>query len=440
MLTQGALAIIRRLEQDGFEAFAVGGCVRDWLRGVTPDDVDITTNATPDQMTKTLAAFHLIPTGLQHGTVTVLANGERLEVTSYRTDGTYSDGRHPDSVTFTSSLENDLARRDFTVNAMAYHPDKGIVDPFDGRQDLKNGILRCVGDAPTRFTEDALRMARLVRFMSVLGFEAAPDTAQAAHALCTRLDLVAAERKRVELMKLLVGDTFLQAALTFPDVLCRLVPALTPLVGFEQHNPHHDFDVYTHTVRAVHAAVKDPTVRLAVLLHDLGKPATFFFDEQGIGHFYGHPAVSETLAKEVLTDLRFDRATIDGVLPLVRAHDTPIHDDRKQIRRFLSKFGKDTFLRLLQVKEADATGCRLNSLPPDFDAVRATVEDIYREQECLTLRDLAVNGKDLLALGIPTGPALGTILDHLLNAVLEERCANDRDALIKLAKECADNV
>ena len=440
MLSQGASAIIRQLEHAGFEAYTVGGCVRDLLLGITPDDIDITTNATPEQMMKVLSAFRLIPTGLQHGTVTVLAEGESFEVTTYRTDGTYSDGRHPDNVSFSASLEEDLARRDFTVNAMAYHPEKGLIDPFGGQEDLKNRLLRCVGNPTTRFTEDALRIARLVRFMSVLGFHAESDTARAAHTLCDRLSLVAAERKRVELMKLLVGGSFSQVALSFTDVLCRLVPALTPLVGFEQHNPHHEFDVYTHTVRAVAHAVQDPVVRLAVLLHDIGKPATFFLDEQGIGHFYGHPPISETLTKTALTDLRFDNATIEAVLPLVRYHDMPIHNDRKQIKRRLSKLGKETFLRLLHVKEADAMGCRENSLPPDFRAVRELVEDIYREQECLTLRDLAVNGKDLLALGIPAGPSLGYLLGFLLEAVLDERCANEHDALITLVKERAKDV
>ena len=440
MLSHGALAIIRQLEQAGFEAYAVGGCVRDLLLGITPDDIDITTNATPEQMMNALSAFRLIPTGLQHGTLTVLAEGDSFEVTTYRTDGTYSDGRHPDRVSFSTSLEEDLARRDFTVNAMAYHPEKGLIDPFDGQKDLKDRLLRCVGDPATRFTEDALRIARLVRFMSVLGFCAEPDTARAAHTLYERLSLVAAERKRVELMKLLVGDGFLQVALAFPDVLCQLVPVLTPLVGFEQHNPHHEFDVYTHTMRAVAHAVSDPVVRLAVLLHDIGKPSTFFYDENGIGHFYGHPAVSEALAKQTLTDLRFDNATIDAVLPLVRSHDKPIPNDRKQIKRRLSKYGKETFLRLLHVKEADAMGCRENSLPPDLSAIRELVEDIYREQECLTLRDLAVNGNDLLTLGIPAGPLLGNLLSYLLEAVLDERCANERDALITLAKERMQDV
>ncbi len=431
---------IQALEEAGFAAYAVGGCVRDACLGLTPHDYDLCTAALPEQTEAVFAGEKLVLAGKKHGTVGVVTDGGVVEITTFRTEGNYTDCRRPDEVKFVKSLKEDLARRDFTVNAMAYHPEEGIVDPFGGQQDLKDHVLRCVGDAHTRFTEDALRIARLVRFASVLGFHVASDTAHAAHTLCGRLSLVAAERKRVELMKLIVGDNFLQVALTFPDVLCRLVPALSSLVGFAQHNPHHEFDVYTHTVRAVHAAVKDPVVRLAVLLHDLGKPATFFLDEQGVGHFYGHPAVSETLAKEALADLRFDNATVEAVLPLVRAHDKPITDDRRQIKRYLSKLGKDTFLRLLHVKEADAMGCRENSLSPDFSVIRELVDEIYREQDCLTLRDLAVNGNDLLALGIPAGPALGHILGHLLDAVLDERCDNEYDALTALAKECAENV
>ncbi len=440
MLSNAAYTIIKQLNQAGFEAYAVGGCVRDLLRGVTPDDIDITTGALPEQILAVFHDRHVIPTGLKHGTVTVLLDGEAFEVTTYRTDGTYSDGRHPDYVTFSASLEDDLARRDFTVNAMAYHPDKGVIDPFGGMRDLNAKILRCVGDPEARFTEDALRIARLVRFMSVLKFDCDPLTADAAHKLCPRLDMVAAERKRVELMKLLVGDGFLRVATAFPDVLCRIVPVLAPLCGFEQHNPHHSFDVYTHTVRAVHAAAKDPIVRLAVLLHDIGKPRTFFRDEQGIGHFYGHPAVSEELAREALHALRFDNATTQTVLQLVRHHDAPVTDSRRQIKRLLSQLGKDTFWRLLQVKEADAMGCHEHSVPPDFSSVRSMVEDILAAEDCLSLRDLAVNGNDLIALGIPAGPRLGEVLSALFEEVLNERCANDRDTLLTLAKEYVTDV
>ncbi len=440
MLSKAAQYVIEQLNKVGYEAYAVGGCVRDYLRGMTPDDIDITTSALPEQMMTVFANERVIPTGLQHGTITVRIENESFEVTTYRTDGTYSDGRHPDFVAFTTRLEDDLARRDFTVNAMAYHPENGVVDPFGGKQDLEKHILRCVGDPTARFTEDALRIARLIRFMSVLSFTCDDATADAAHALCARLDMVAAERKRVELMKLLMGDGFLDVAMNFPDVLCQIVPILSPLRGFEQHNPHHSFDVYTHTVRAVHAATKDPVVRLAVLLHDIGKPRTFFTDEQDIGHFYGHPAVSEELARDTLQELRFDNAITADVLTLIRHHDTPITDNRRQIKRYLSKFGKDRFFRLLDVKRADAAGCHENSIPPDFSSVIAIAEDILTANECLTLHDLAVKGTNLMELGIPKGPRLGKTLDALLEAVLEERCDNERGALLTLAKEMTADV
>lgn len=439
-LSPSATHIIHTLNNAGFEAFAVGGCIRDMLRGITPDDIDITTNALPSQILQVFSNERVIPTGLQHGTVTVLIENEPFEITTYRTDGTYSDGRHPDTVAFTASLSEDLARRDFTINAMAYHPVIGIVDPFDGKADLKKRLLRCVGDPAKRFDEDALRIARLVRFMCTLDFDCDPATAQAAHDAVGNLDMVAAERKRVELMKCLMGDGFLRVSEEFHDVLCRIVPILTPLYGFEQHNLHHSFDVYTHTMRAVHAAEKDPLVRLAALFHDVGKPDTFFKDEHGIGHFYGHPAVSEQLAAQAMHALRFDNATIQAVLPLLRHHDSPILDNRRQIKRYLSKLGRETFERLLLVKQADAAACHLDSVPPDFAFVHAWIEDILAANECLTLRDLAIGGNDLIALGIPAGPSIGILLNRLLEAVIDERCQNDRLSLLALAKELYHDV
>lgn len=435
MLSAGAQFILEQLNHAGFEAYAVGGCVRDLLRGVNPSDIDITTSALPEETMRVFEGLRVIPTGLQHGTVTVMVEGEPFEITTYRTDGTYSDGRHPDAVTFTSSLTEDLARRDFTINAMAIDATGRVIDPFGGKEDLQNGCMRCVCDAATRFTEDALRIARLARFMSVLSFTAASDTLAAARALCERLDLVAAERKRVELMKMLTGDGFLAAAVTLPEVLCRIVPALSPLMGFDQRNPHHQFDIFTHTVRAVHAADKDPLVRLAVLLHDIGKPATFSVDENGVGHFYGHPAVSETLARETLLALRFDNATIDAVLPLVRDHDIPLVAQRKAVKRRLSRLGEQGLRRLLKVKAADAAGCFQNSVPPDFADIAALIDDIIQAEECFSLRSLAVNGNDLAALGIPRGPQMGDVLRFLLDAVIAEDLPNDRDTLLTAAKE-----
>lgn len=435
MLSTRARAILEKLNSAGFEAYAVGGCVRDLLRGVTPPDVDITTSARPEETLRVFADHHVIPTGLQHGTVTVVLDGEPFEITTYRTDGEYSDSRHPDSVTFTTSLEDDLARRDFTVNAMAYHPTRGIIDPFGGQQDLNAHILRCVGNAMTRFTEDALRIARLVRFMSVLDFEVDADTAAAAHALCHRLSAVAAERKRVELMKTLTGDGFLRAAIDFADVLCEIVPSLSPLRGFDQQNPHHDFDIYTHTIKAVGASDNDPIVKLTVLLHDIGKPSTFSVDEAGVGHFYGHPAVSEALAKQTLTALRFDTATIDAVLPLVKHHDIPLDADRKLLKRRLSKLGEAGLRRLLKIKTADALGCKCDSQAPDFSEIEAIIDDIIKSGECIDRKMLAVNGRDLLELGCPAGPTVGDVLEVLLNEVLEGTLENTKETLTERAEE-----
>ncbi len=435
-LSAQACTLIDTLNQSGYEAYAVGGAVRDMLRGKAPDDIDITTNASPEQMVDVFSSFRTIPTGLRHGTLTVLIDRTPFEVTTYRTDGTYSDGRHPDTVCFTSSLTEDLARRDFTVNAIAYHPSEGIIDPFGGQDDLNAGRLRCVGEATERFSEDALRIARLLRFMSVLDFTAEEATLRAAKELCERLTLVAAERKRVELTKALVGTGFEAAAVALPEVMGQLVPALRPCIGFEQYNPHHKFDVYKHTIRAVQNASNDLIVRLAVLLHDVGKPSCFKRDENGIGHFYGHPAVSRAIAERQLKELRFDNATTQAVLPLIKAHDIELPADRKILKRRLQLLGKDGFERLLAVKEADASACRPNSVPPDFGEVRRLYKEILDAAECFSLRDLAMNGNDLIVLGYPKGPLIGTILSAMLDAVVADALPNTADALTAYAKEC----
>lgn len=434
MLSSAALTVIARLEQAGFDAFAVGGCVRDMLRGVEADDVDITTNATPETIMAVFEGERIIPTGLAHGTVTVLLEGQAFEVTTYRRDGTYSDNRHPDHVTFTTDLTEDLARRDFTVNAMAFHPSKGLIDPFGGQRDLQNGVLRCVGDPYTRFTEDALRILRLLRFMSVLKMHADDTTADAAHALYYRLAAVAAERKRVEWTKMLAGDCFEAVALAFPDVMCEVVPALSPLVDFDQQTPYHDYDAYTHTVKAVAACPKDTVVRLAALFHDLGKPMTFFTDEDGNGHFYGHADHSEALARDTMTTLRFDNATIHAVLPLIKYHHAQITPDRKSVRRWLSRLGEEGLRRLLAVKTADALACKGNTVPPDFCDILTVLDTIIREADCVSLKTLAINGHDLQALGMPAGPSIGAMLNALLEAVMADAVCNERDALVAYAQ------
>ncbi len=433
MISKATSDVIKALNDAGFEAFLVGGAVRDGLRGVSSDDRDITTNALPEQTMAVFAGHRVIPTGLQHGTVTVGFENELFEITTYRTDGSYTDGRHPDHVQFTRSLEEDLARRDFTVNALAFHPDRGIIDPFGGVDDLNRRQLRCVGNPINRFSEDALRIARLLRFASVLAFDIDPSTADAADRLCDRLELVAPERKRVELVKMLTGRRFTDVALALPRPFCRLVPALTPLVGFEQHNPHHDFTVYEHTVRAVGNAPYDTITRLALLFHDVGKPPTFSFDENGIGHFYGHAGVSEQIAKEAMTSLRFDNATIHAVLPLIHYHDGLLFADKKQLRRRLRQLdGRDNVERLLDVKYSDVSAQKHDSIPPDFREIRRLLDDIIRDNDCVHPHSLAVNGHDLINAGFTPGPAIGVMLETLLDEVINERVDNTKEALMQL--------
>ncbi|MBQ4617121.1 MAG: HD domain-containing protein [Clostridia bacterium] len=434
-MLERAFPLIRQLNRSGFEAYAVGGCVRDRLLGHTADDVDITTNALPSDVQAVFHDFTVIPTGVQHGTVTVLYDGIPYEITTYRTDGTYSDGRHPDDVRFTSSLEDDLARRDFTVNAMAYHPEKGLIDPFGGMDDLKAKRLRCVGHPERRFSEDALRIARLIRFMSSLDFDADERTAAAAHALAARLDLVANERKQVELRKMVCGCRFTKVALQFSDILCRIVPPLEACVGFEQHNPHHDFDVYTHTVRAVGAAPQNETIRLALLFHDIGKPHCFSRDENGIGHFYDHPAISAEIAEATLRDLRFDNQTIRDVTMLVRHHDIPLPNDRKTLKRRLARFGEQGVRQLFLLRAADAAACRDSGVLPDFSESHRLLEAILQEEACPSLSSLALDGHDLLTVGYPHGPQIGAILHALLEAVIDEHVDNHRDSLLAYVKE-----
>jgi len=435
LLPSSVISILRRLEHAGFSAYVVGGYVRDMLRGVQADDIDITTNALPEQVMQVFSGDRLIPTGLSHGTVTLLSDGTAYEITTFRVDGDYADGRHPDQVSFHATLTDDLARRDFTVNAMAYHPEEGLIDPFGGKQDLEQGILRCVGDPARRFEEDALRIARLLRFMSVLNMTPDPATAEAAHALYPRLAMVAAERKLAEWKKLLLGPAFLRTALAFPDVITQTIPALSPLVGFDQRSPYHDADIYTHTCRTVAACPYDLTLRLAALFHDVGKPATFTVDEHGIGHFYGHAPISESIAEEALAALRLDKATTRAVLPLIRQHHLELKADRRFVRRWLSRLGEDTLRRLCDLRTADAAAAKAGRPLPDHTAFLSTLDEVLARQDCLHLRDLAVNGADLAAIGVPRDHRMGRLLSELLEAVQEEQCENERTALLAWAKE-----
>lgn len=423
---------IGRLNAAGYEAYAVGGCVRDSLMNRTPNDWDITTSATPEQTRAVFDGVSVIETGIRHGTVTVLLDGQPLEITTYRIDGSYSDSRHPDEVRFTASLKEDLARRDFTVNALAYHPNAGIVDCFGGVEDLTQNIIRCVGEPDKRFTEDALRVMRGVRFASQLSFSLEPATEISLRKHAPLLQKVAAERLRVELMKLLCGPQVLKILLDFPHVLGQLIPELLPMVAFDQRTPYHIYDVYEHTVRSVAAVESEPVLRLTMLLHDIGKPCRFTVDEKGQGHFKGHGQVSVQMCKKILPRLRFDKHTTERVLTLVKYHDVDLEPRAALIKRWMNRLSPEAFFQLMKVKLADnAAQNPVYDRSDSYREILQMAQEILDREECFSLSSLAVNGDDLITLGIPAGKEIGEALQFLLQAVIDEKCENDREQLLK---------
>ena len=434
MIPQEVSRVLHTLNDAGHEAFVVGGCVRDILRGVVPHDWDITTSALPEE-TMALFPHFAIPTGLKHGTVTVLSGDIGCEVTTYRADGDYSDHRRPDGVTFTRSLREDLARRDFTVNAMAMDESGQVVDPFNGQADLSAHILRCVGEPAKRFSEDALRILRALRFAATLGFSIEEETKGAMFALKDDLRFIAAERVREEVTKLLLGHHSEEILTAFPAVLGVAIPEILPAVGFDQRNCHHCLDVWGHTARAVGKAPKDSVIRWAMLLHDLGKPHTFTVDEQGVGHFYGHAHKSEAIARDVCRRLRFDNRSAQRIITLTAQHDREVALTEKAITRLLRQLGVEDTVALCQVKRADNLAQH-----PDYhgrQAVLAEAEALIRtvlEQDaCFSLKHLAVDGNDLLALGL-RGKAIGQMLEQLLTAVMDGEIPNEKAALLEAAK------
>ena len=428
---QKAQRVLQRLEAAGHEAYLVGGCVRDFLRGVTPHDCDITTSARPEAVLALFDGF-TIPTGLQHGTVTVREGGESFEVTTFRADGVYSDHRRPDSVRFSDSLREDLRRRDFTVNAMAMDLRGTVYDFHGGAEDLEKGILRCVGEPAVRFGEDALRIMRALRFAATLMFTIEEETAAAMERCAPLLHHIAAERLREEMTKLLMGDGAADILVRYPQIFGVFLPEILPAVGFDQQNYHHLYDVWEHTARSVGSAPKDALLRWTMLLHDLAKPACFTVDGAGVGHFYGHDALGAELASQITARLRFDKKTVARVELLIQRHMRQIEPTEKAVGRVLRQLGEEALRQLLAVKRADAAACH-----PDFawqagglDAVEAVLEGLLAKETCFTLRDLAVNGHDLMALGL-RGREIGRMLDALLERVAEGELPNEKAALVK---------
>ena len=436
-LPQGAAFVLKRLHDAGYQAYVVGGCVRDTLLGIAPKDWDVCTNALPHEMQRVFADCHVIETGLQHGTLTVMYDHEPYEVTTFRVDGEYTDHRHPDEVIFVTDVREDLSRRDFTVNAMAWSEETGVVDAFGGQEDLAARLIRCVGDARKRFGEDALRIMRAMRFASVYGFAIDPDTDEAIHELKNTLAGVAAERIRVELAKLLCGAGAGDILRTYRDVIFTLFPALEPMDGFDQRTPHHLWVVWEHTVRAVEAVPATETLRLAMLLHDCGKIAAFSVDDRGEGHANGHEAQSVRIAQKVLADLKLDNATRDRVLLLIGSHGWPVTPERRLLKRRLNQLGEEALRQLIEVKRADALAIGTKDAAA-VEAHRAqtlsALDALLAENPCVMLRDMAVNGRDLMAMGAK-GRAVGETLQWLLEQVLDEILPNERDALLAAAQE-----
>ena len=424
-----------RLENAGFAAFVVGGCVRDACLGLEPSDWDMCTAALPEQTEAIFSDRRLVLAGKKHGTVGVVTDSGVVEITTFRTEGDYRDNRHPEWVKFVPDIEADLARRDFTVNAMAYSPTRGFADPFGGRSDLDAKILRTVGDPERRFREDALRILRGVRFSVRYGLRPEERTLDAMISLRSLMDSLARERVFEELCKLIVRISADELR-TFAPILAAAIPELEATIGFQQHNPHHIHDVFGHTACVVEAVPAELTLRWAALLHDIAKPATFSLDESGRGHFYGHSKESAAMANAVLLRLKAPTALRERVVLLIGQHMTPLIPDRKILRRRLSTFGSEAVWQLLALQEADWGGKGTDEIREngDFREIRQLLQQIAAENACLSLKNLAVSGHDLMALGF-AGPAIGKTLNHLLNLVLEEQLPNEKNALLEAAKE-----
>jgi len=433
--------IITTLEEAGFEGYAVGGCVRDTLLNKSPDDWDITTSAKPEQAKELFA--RTIDTGIKHGTITVLLGKETYEVTTYRIDGEYEDSRHPKEVIFTSSLVEDLKRRDFTINAMAYNDKSGIVDEFGGMQDLENKIIRCVGNPVERFTEDALRMMRAVRFSGQLGYEIEEATAAAVKKLAPTLEKISAERICTELTKLLLSPNPQYLKKAYEMGMTRIfLPEFDLAMETEQNHPHHCYGVGEHTLHSLAKVRADKVLRFTMLFHDLGKAQTKTTDEDGIDHFHGHAAVSAEIADIVMKRLRFDNDTRLKVVKLVKYHDLKVELTPKYVRRAIVKLGEELFPLLLEVKRADFLAQSMY-MREEKEAELRELEKIYRqileEKNCISLKDLAVNGGDLIKAGIKPGKEIGEILQKLLDLVLESPECNTKDFLLEKAVAFTEN-
>lgn len=416
--------------------------MRDSILNRPVHDWDICTSATPSEMLEIFKDKKIIETGLQHGTVTVVVNGEPYEITTYRIDGIYSDNRRPDTVTFTDKLVEDLRRRDFTINAMAYNDEEGLIDPFNGMEDIKYKKISCVGRAEDRFGEDALRILRAIRFAAQLEFAIMPGTDWEIHKQYKNLENISIERINSEFCKIASSDDFCVELLLYKDVFSLFIPELKDMFDFPQNNPWHIWNVFGHTIHAVeHCDSDDLVVRLAVFFHDFGKPHSYQDGEDGIRHFKGHGKVSADMTDSIMKRLRFDNETRNNVVELVYYHDATFEVGKKYVKRWLNKIGEKQFRRLLQVKKADnkAQNLELSSdRIKELSEIEALIDKVLQEDECFSLKDLAVNGKDLIGVGYKAGKELGNTLNKLLQLVIDGDCPNEKEKLLQEAKKFMD--
>lgn len=439
---QEACELLRIFDDAGIEAWAVGGCVRDSLLRRPFSDIDFASNASWQQV-KSICESRGIrthETGTKHGTITVIYESSAYEVTTFRSDGAYTDARHPDSVSFVHTIEEDLARRDFTINAIAYRPDKGIVDPYGGREDIASRTIKAVGDPNKRFAEDALRILRACRFSSELGFSIEEQTRKAMVRCKSYLLSISSERITHELNRMLLGPCAGTALLECVDALSAVMPELVAMKGFDQKSPYHAYDVLKHTAKVIDGVPPYPLARWAALFHDFGKPATFFVDDGGVGHFHAHPKLSVPIAEGAMRRLTFSQATMDRVLLLVRHHDDVMQANRKSVKRMLAKLDGDVdlFRSLCDLKRGDARGKMPNIVEAQVEMVNdleRICDEMIRDDEAFCIRDLAINGQDIMNLGVKQGPLIGKILTSALNATIENEIGNTHDELVDFTEK-----
>lgn len=427
--------VINILSSNGHKAYVVGGCVRDSLMGREPDDWDVTTDASPKELKKIFASFRTVDTGIDHGTVLVVSGKTPVEVTTFRIDGEYTDNRHPDSVTFTSNIEDDLARRDFTMNAMAYNHEDGIIDPFRGRDDIENKIIRCVGEPDKRFNEDGLRIMRAVRFSSVLGFTIEEKTAESIIKNENLLGTIAAERLSKELMKLLCGENVFEVLTKFRSVIGVFIPELKLEFDFKQYGKKHAYDVWMHTVHTVNNIEANPVLRLTMLLHDTGKIATHAIDENGNSTFRNHAAVGGVIAENILRRLKFSKEYINTVSYLVSIHDKEVPETRIQVKEYIRELGEKNYIRLMKIRRADKSGLSkgYRDIADKLVFAYSTFDEVMNNNEPYSIKQLAVDGNDLKKF-VPAND-IGDTLNFLIETVIKHPENNEKEILLDIVKK-----